>query len=79
MLQQSSPCSLLRNKMDQITRTSEKTTSEEIEDLKHVDTLVAFHRQPRPSDRPEDPLNWPMMLKVSCDRPYNVMYTRADC
>lgn len=46
----------------------EKPVDDQIEELKHVDTLVAFHKHPRPSDRPEDPLNWPMGLKVSeCD------------
>lgn len=43
----------------------QKPFDDQIEEIKHASTLVALHKHPRPSDRPEDPLNWPLGLKVS--------------
>lgn len=42
----------------------QKTSSDYVEELGHVDTKVEFRRHPVPSNQAEDPLNWPLWLKV---------------
>ena len=65
-------CFVLRDRVQEVTPItptmeedlSLKSGKEHVEELGHIDTITKFHLHPVPSNQAEDPLNWPLSLKV---------------